>query len=68
MPLNDSKANKVELLKYVEIWDDNEYIRLFGIILKRTVKNESTQEVKFQYEHVLATLLDSSLFKYHQWR
>lgn len=54
------------LLKYVEIWDDDEYIGLFRILPKLTTKNESTQEVKFQCEHVLATLLDSSLFRYHQ--
>ena len=62
LPLNDPKVNKVELLKYVEIWDDDEYIGLFRIIPKQTIKNESTQEVRFQCEHVLATLLDSSLF------
>ncbi|MCJ7840498.1 phage tail protein [Lederbergia sp. NSJ-179] len=66
LPLNDPKVDKVELLKYVEITDDDEYIGLFRIIPKLTIKNESTQEVRFQCEHVLATLLDSSLFKYHQ--
>lgn len=66
LPLNDPKVNKVELLRYVEIWDDDEYIGLFRILPKLTTKNESTQEVKFQCEHVLATLLDSSLFRYHQ--
>ncbi len=62
LPLNDPKVNKVELLQYVEIDD----IGLFRIIPKNTIKNESTQEVTFDCEHVLATLLDSSLFKYHQ--
>lgn len=66
LPLNDPKVNKVELLKYVEITDEDEYIGLFRIIPKLTVKNESTQEVNFQCEHVLATLLDTPLFKYHQ--
>ncbi len=66
LPLNDPKVKKVELLKYVEISDGNEYIGLFRIIPKKTLKNESTQEVNFQCEHVLATLLNSTLFKYHQ--
>lgn len=66
LPLNDPKVDKVELLKYVEITDDDEYIGLFRIIPKQTIKNESTKEVRFQCEHVLATLLDKSLFKYHQ--
>src|SRR5690606_29422786 len=33
---------------------------------KLTIKNESTQEVRFQCEHVLATLMDKSLFQYVQ--
>lgn len=66
LPLNDSKVSKVELLKYVEITDGDEYIGLFRIIPKLTVKNESDQSVTFQCEHVLATLLGSTLFKYHQ--
>lgn len=66
LPLNDPKIYRVELLKYVEITDGDEYIGLFRIIPKLTTKNESTKEVTFQCEHVLATLLDSSLFKYHQ--
>lgn len=66
LPLNDPKVKSVELLKYVEITDEEEYIGLFRIIPKKTLKNESTQEVNFQCEHVLATLLNSNLFKYHQ--
>lgn len=66
LPLNDPKVNKVELLNYIEIWNDDEYIGLFRVIPKLTIKNESTQEVTFNCEHVLATLLDSSLFRYHQ--
>lgn len=66
LPLNDPKVDKVELLKYVEITDDDEYIGLFRIIPKLTVKNSEFNYVKFQCEHVLATLMDSSLFKYHQ--
>src|SRR5699024_3553861 len=68
LPLNDSKVDKVELLQYVEIKDDltDEYIGLFRIMPKLTTKNESTQEVTFQCEHVLATLMDKSLFKYWQ--
>jgi len=29
LPLNDPKVEKVKLLQYVEIWDDDEYIGLF---------------------------------------
>lgn len=56
----------MELLKYVEITDDDEYIGLFRIMPKLTRKNSQSNYVQFQCEHVLATLMDSSLFKYHQ--
>src|SRR5699024_5125671 len=68
LPLNDPKVERVEMLHYVEITDDinNEYVGLFRIMPKLTRKNRESNYVTFQCEHVLATLLDSSLFKYHQ--
>lgn len=60
LPINDPKVSKVELLQYVEIDD----VGLFRIIPKLTSK--SSLSVTFQCEHVLATLLDNSLFQYHQ--
>lgn len=66
LPINDPKVSKVELLRYVEITDDDDYIGLFRIMPKLTRKNSQANYVQFQCEHVLATLLDSSLFKYHQ--
>ncbi|WHY76220.1 phage tail spike protein [Neobacillus sp. WH10] len=68
LPLNDPKNEDCKPLNYVEIVDDlnNEYIGLFRIIPKTTTKDESNQSINYKCEHVLATLLDSSLFKYHQ--
>lgn len=60
LPINDPKVEKVKLLEYVEIDD----IGLFRIIPKRTSK--SSNSVTFECEHVLATLLNTPLFKYHQ--
>lgn len=55
-------------LHYVEITDDNtgEYIGLFRIIPANTRKLASINEVQYSLEHVLATLLNDVLFKYHQ--
>jgi phage minor structural protein len=64
LPINDPKVDKVKLLKYVEIEDDGEYIGLFRIIPKKTSK--SALAVSFECEHVLSTLLSSTLFKDHQ--
>ncbi|MFS0591708.1 phage tail spike protein [Cytobacillus horneckiae] len=66
LPLNDPKNTECKALNYVEIYDDDEYIGLFRITPKNTVKNESTQTVTYTCEHVLATLLDKSIFKYVQ--
>jgi phage minor structural protein len=60
LPINDPKISKVKLLKYVEIDD----VGLFRIIPKLTKK--SANSITYQCEHVLATLLGSTLFKYHQ--
>lgn len=66
LPLNDPKNEECKALYYVEVYDNDEYIGFFRIIPKRTVKNESTETVTYQCEHVLATLLDKSIFKYVQ--
>lgn len=60
LPINDPKNSKVNLLKYVEIDD----VGLFRIIPKLTKK--SANSITYQCEHVLSTLLGSTLFKYHQ--
>lgn len=66
LPLNDEKNKYCNSLHYIEIVDEDEYIGLFRIIPKKTLKNESTKEVTYQLEHVLATLLDKSMFGYSQ--
>ncbi|MBO0961435.1 phage tail protein [Neobacillus sp. MM2021_6] len=66
LPLNDPKNAECQPLFFVEVTDQDEYIGLFRIIPESTVKSESTNEVKYQCEHVLATLLDDVLFLYHQ--
>ena len=67
MPLNDSKNEKIKHLQYVEIIDDdNEYIGLFRIMPTQTVVSESEQSVTYQCNHVLTTLMDSVIFRYHE--
>jgi phage minor structural protein len=64
LPINDPKVDKVKLLKYVEVYDEGDYVGLFRIIPKKTSK--SSLFVSFECEHVLSTLLSSTLFKDHQ--
>ena len=67
LPLNDSKNEKIKHLQYVEIIDnDDEYIGLFRIMPTQTVVSESEQSVTYQCNHVLTTLMDSVIFRYHE--
>jgi phage minor structural protein len=66
LPLNDPKNAECKSLYFVEVVDNDEYIGLFRINPSLTTKNESLNEIKYQCEHVLATLLDDVLFLYHQ--
>lgn len=67
LPLNDNKNEKIKHLQYVEIIDnDNEYIGLFRIMPTQTAVSESEQSVTYQCNHVLMTLMDSVMFKYHE--
>lgn len=68
LPLNDSKLKHCQPFNYVEIIDDSdeEYIGLFRIEPSLTRKNESANSIDFTLKHVLATLLDDVLFRYHQ--
>jgi phage minor structural protein len=68
LPLADPKNEECKPLNYMELTDDatGEYIGLFRLIPSSTVKDESSETVTYQCEHVLATLLDNVLFRYHQ--
>jgi phage minor structural protein len=66
LPLNDEKNAECQPLYFVEITDKDEYIGLFRIIPSNTIKSEGSNEIKYQCEHVLSTLLDNMLFLYHQ--
>lgn len=68
LPLDDAKNAQCKPLNFVEITDDRtgEYIGLFRIIPTKTRKLTTLNEVNYELEHVLATLLNDVLFKYHQ--
>ncbi|MER2057234.1 MAG: phage tail protein [Niallia sp.] len=75
LPLNDPKNKHCTPLSFVEIVDDyinsegeevSEYVGLFRIVPKTTVKNASANEVTYELEHVLATLLDKQIFGFEQ--
>ncbi|MDX1769893.1 MAG: phage tail spike protein [Planococcaceae bacterium] len=66
LPLNDSKSNLVQPKYHIVIYDYETRIGRFIVNPKRTIKDESTREISFECEHVLALLHNSVLFQYHQ--
>lgn len=66
LPIDDPKNELCNPFNFVEITDvDGEYIGLFRIIPAKTRKLTTINEVQYECEHVLATLLNDVLFGYH---
>lgn len=67
LPLDDPKNEQCKPLYYAEIFDGlGERVELFRIIPNSKRRDESTMEVSYECEHVLATLLDKSMFRFHE--
>ena len=66
LPYDDPKNRYCQPLNYLEIYDGDEYIGLFRIIPARTNRSAGTQEITYECEHVIATLLDDVLVKWHE--
>ena len=65
LPASDPKNKHCRPFNFVELYDGPERVELFRIIGADMTR--STQAVTvYQAEHVLATLLDDVLYKYHQ--
>jgi phage minor structural protein len=66
LPLDDPKNAECNTFNFVEITDKEDYIGMFRIVPRLTVKSESNQEIRYMLRHVISTLLDDVLFRYHQ--
>jgi phage minor structural protein len=62
LPLDDTKNAYCQPLNFVDIPD----VGLFRIVPSKAVKSEYANEITYECDHVLATLLDDVLFRYHQ--
>lgn len=65
LPRSDKKSKYCEIFNFVELFDGNERVELFRI-LPNVLTHEETSYIEYECEHVLATLLDDVMFKYHQ--
>lgn len=65
MPNDDPKIKHCKPYNFVELFDGGERVELFRIMPSTFTKADKSYTV-FDCEHVLATLLDDVLFRYHQ--
>lgn len=65
LPADDPKNIYCQPFNYVEIFDGKERIELFRIMPSRLTRDTKGNMV-YNCEHVLATLIDDVMFKYHQ--
>lgn len=66
LPLDDSKIEHCQAFNFVEVTDGDRYIGMFRIVPKLTVKDDSNKKISYIAWHVISTLLDDVLFRYHQ--
>ena len=65
LPKDDKKTGYCQPFYFVELFDSGKRVELFRI-LPQTVTTSNLSYVEYQCEHVLATLMDDVMFKYHQ--
>lgn len=67
LPLDDPKNKDFQSVSYVDITDESngEYIGLFRVDPTRTIRDESNHKAIYDCTHVLSTLFDDILFRYH---
>jgi phage minor structural protein len=66
LPLDDPKNSLCNAFNFVKYTLDDEYIGLYRIVPKLTQKDASRNEIQYECQHVISTLLDNVLFRYHQ--
>lgn len=65
LPKDDKKNRYCQPYNLVELYDGKERIELFRILPSVFTRSELAY-IEYECEHVLATLLDDVMFKYHQ--
>ena len=71
LPYSDPKNRYCQSFNLVELWDidaggNDLYVGLFRILPKTAVLDRSRSVTTYKIEHVLATLLDSTMIGWHQ--
>lgn len=66
LPVNDPKTKYCQPYRFVDIWDQDEFIGKFRILPSVQTRNSGQQDIVYTLESVLATLMDDILFGWHE--
>jgi len=66
MPADDPKNQYCKKFNYIEIYDGKKRVGLFRIIKSTFQRAGARGLINYKCEHVITTLLDNVLFKFHQ--
>lgn len=66
LPISDPKNQYCLPYRWVEVWDENDFIGMFRILPSEQKKDATTREIVYTCEHVLATLMDDVLLGWHE--
>jgi len=66
LPADDPKNQHCKKFNYVEIFDGKRRVELFRIVKNTFTRAGARGLINYKCEHVITTLLDNVLFKFHQ--
>jgi len=67
LPADDPKVSECTARRYAEIYDGDDRVGLFRLTQPiDTARDSGGKFLRFEAEHVLATLIDDILFQYHE--
>lgn len=66
LPADDYKNSFCQPYRYIDIWDNDEFIGLFRILPSAQTRSGKERSVQYTCESVLATLMDDILFGWHE--
>jgi len=66
LPSDDTKNEYCQPFNYIEIYDEGRRIELFRIMENTLTRENGQGLINYECEHVITTLLDNVLFRYHQ--
>ncbi len=64
--ISDPKNEYCQPFNYIKLYEDGRFLDTYRIMNNVLEQNQSTYQITYTCEHVLATLIDTLLFQYHE--